>query len=122
MCNAGYTPMERCRMPNNVSAQAMNGEKEQPILSVRDLHTWFEIRRWGILKAGEVRALDGVDFDLHRGEAISVVGESGCGKSTLAKTILALHKPTQGEIRFQGRKMSEFTKEEMKAYRAEVGY
>lgn len=93
-----------------------------PLLAVRDLHTWFEIRKWGFIKAGDVRALDGVNFDLYPGEAISVVGESGCGKSTLAKTILGLHRPTKGEIWFDGRLMSNFSSNELKAYRAEVGY
>lgn len=95
---------------------------QSPLLSVRNLHTWFEIRKWGFIKAGDVRALDGVNFDLYPGEAISIVGESGCGKSTLAKTILGLHRPTQGEIWFDGKLMSSFTKEEMKTYRADVGY
>lgn len=95
---------------------------EQPVLSVRNLHTWFEIRRFGFLKAGEVKALDGVDFDLYPGEAVSIVGESGCGKSTLAKTILGLHAPTKGEIFFEGKKLSEFTKADRKEYTAKVGY
>lgn len=94
----------------------------EPLLAVRDLRTWFEIRKWGFLKAGDVRALDGVNFDLYPGEAISVVGESGCGKSTLAKTILGLHRPTQGEIWFDGKLMTEFNSQELKAYRADVGY
>lgn len=95
---------------------------QAPLLSVRNLHTWFEIRKWGFIKAGEVRALDGVSFDLYPGEAISVVGESGCGKSTLAKTILGLHRPTDGEIWFDGELMSDFNAQQMKAYRADVGY
>ena len=95
---------------------------QKPILSVRNLHTWFEIRRLGFFKAGEVKALDGVDFDLYPGEAVSIVGESGCGKSTLAKTILGIHQPTKGEIIFEGKKLSEFTKEDRKEYTAKVGY
>lgn len=97
-------------------------QEQTPVLSVRNLHTWFEVRRFGFFKAGEVKALDGVDFDLHPGEAISIVGESGCGKSTLAKTILALHRPSKGEIYFEGRKLSELDKAGMKEYRANVGY
>lgn len=73
-----------------------------PLLSVRDLRKWFELRKWVFGRAGHVRALDGVSFDLARGEAIAIVGESGCGKSTLVKTILGLHKPTSGEVVFDG--------------------
>jgi peptide/nickel transport system ATP-binding protein len=72
--------------------------RPEPLLSVRDLHTWFELRRWGFARAGVVRAVDGVSFALSPGEAVAVVGESGCGKSTLARTILGLVPPTRGDI------------------------
>lgn len=104
------------------NAAVQDEAQVEPVLSVRNLHTWFEIRRFGFIKAGEVKALDGVDFDLYPGEAISIVGESGCGKSTLAKTILGLHSPTQGDIFFEGKKMSTFTKEDRKTYASKVGY
>lgn len=90
------------------------------LLSVRGLHTWFELRRWGFIRVGYVRAVDGVSFDLKRGEAVAVVGESGCGKSTLAKTILGLHLPTRGEIAFQGRAVQ--GEEDLRWYRSRVGY
>lgn len=110
-------------MLSNANAQvAPEAVEAKPLLSVRNLHTWFEVRRFGFFKVGEVKALDGVDFDLYPGEAISIVGESGCGKSTLAKTILALHEPTKGEVYFEGRDLSTMTREEKKAYRADVGY
>lgn len=97
-------------------------EKETPILKAYDLHTWFEIRRMGFFKAGDVKALDGVNFELYQGETVSIVGESGCGKSTLAKTILGIHRPTKGSLYFQGQRVNDFDKVEMKAYRAMVGY
>jgi peptide/nickel transport system ATP-binding protein len=59
---------------------------------------------------------------LGEGEAIAVVGESGCGKSSLMKTILALHKPTKGEIIFGDKKHSEFDKQGLRWYRSQVGY
>lgn len=110
------------RMAPDIVDEVKHAKDVQPLLSVRDLRTWFEIRKWGFIKAGDVRALDGVNFDLYPGEAISVVGESGCGKSTLAKTILGLHRPTEGEIWFDGELMSDFNAEQLKKYRADVGY
>ena len=65
------------------------------LLQVEDLHTWFELRRWGFARVGHVRAVDGVSFELKRGETVAIVGESGCGKSSLAKTILGLHRATR---------------------------
>ncbi len=92
------------------------------LLSIQNLHVWFELRRFGFGHAGYVRAVDGVKFDLHAGEAIAVVGESGCGKSSLMKTILALYKPTKGEVVFNNKKHSELDKEGIRWYRSQVGY
>lgn len=97
-------------------------ENTGPLLSIRELHTWFELRQWGFLKVGSVRAVDGITFELARGESVAFVGESGCGKSSLARTLLGLHKPTQGEVRFDGRLLSELDKAGLHDYRARVGY
>jgi peptide/nickel transport system ATP-binding protein len=66
--------------------------------------------------------VDGVSFDLQRGEAVAFVGESGCGKSTLMKTILGLLQPTKGEIIFAGKRLSELGTHGMQWYRSQVGY
>jgi peptide/nickel transport system ATP-binding protein len=100
--------------------EPVNGNNK--LLSIQDLHVWFELRRWGFGHAGYVRAVDGVTFDLYRGEAIAVVGESGCGKSSLMKTILGLYQPTQGEVIFEGKKHSELNTQGMRWYRSQVGY
>jgi len=92
------------------------------LLSARDLHTWFELKRWGILRIGHVRAVDGVSFDLARGEAVAFVGESGCGKSSLARTLLGLHRPTRGKVVFDGRDLAKLDREGFKWHRARVGY
>ncbi|MCE9661863.1 ABC transporter ATP-binding protein [Halomonas sp. M5N1S17] len=98
------------------------GRASPSLLSVSDLHTWFELRQWGFLRVGAVHAVDGVTFELAHGEAVAFVGESGCGKSSLARTLLGLHRPTQGEVRFDGRSLDELDARELKAYRAKVGY
>lgn len=95
---------------------------EETLLSVENLHVWYELKRWGFAHAGYVRAVDGVNFELDRQEAIAVVGESGCGKSSLMKTILSLVPATKGTIRFEGQDLSEMGREGMKWYRSQVGY
>jgi peptide/nickel transport system ATP-binding protein len=92
------------------------------LLTARDLHTWFELRRWGVIRVGHVRAVDGVDFDLRRGETVAFVGESGCGKSSLARTLLGIHRPTRGQVIFEGRDLGTFDAAAWRAHRARVGY
>jgi peptide/nickel transport system ATP-binding protein len=95
---------------------------EEVLLSVDDLHVWFELRRFGFGRAGYVKAVDGVTFDVHSGEAIAVVGESGCGKSSLMKAILGLYKPTKGKIVFDDKNLSELNTKGMHWYHSHVGY
>jgi len=74
-----------------------------PILSVRDLTTYFPVRR-GVLKrhVGDVKAVDGVSFDVMPGETLGLVGESGCGKSTVGRSILRLVPKTAGKVLYKG--------------------
>ena len=74
------------------------------LLEVRDLKVWFPIKK-GIFArtSGYVKAVDGVSFDLHRGETLGVVGESGSGKSTIARVITGLQNPTEGSFKLDGR-------------------
>ena len=97
-------------------------QDDNVILSVKDLHVWFELRRFGFGHAGYVKAVDGVSFDLHHGEAIAIVGESGCGKSSLMKTILALYRPIKGDVLFEGKRLSELDAKGIRWYRSHVGY
>jgi oligopeptide transport system ATP-binding protein len=71
------------------------------VLEVRDLVKHFPLTSGIVFKrqVGAVKAVDGVSFDLHRGETLGIVGESGCGKSTLAKLLMVLEKPTSGQAR-----------------------
>ncbi len=79
------------------------GTVASPLLSLRGLVKHFPLTSgWFGASKGTVRALDGVSFDVARGETLGVVGESGCGKTTLGRTILRLTEPTAGEIRFDG--------------------
>jgi peptide/nickel transport system ATP-binding protein len=94
----------------------------ETLLSVENLHVWFELKKFGFGHAGYVRAVDDVSFDLKYGESTAVVGESGCGKSSLMKTILGINKPTKGDIVFQGQRMSEMNRSQLKWYRSQVGY
>jgi len=105
-----------------LSVDKTNISHSDALLSIQELRVWFELRKFGFGHAGYVHAVDGVSFDLGHGEAIAVVGESGCGKSSLMKTILALHRPTKGEITFDGKKLSELDTKEMQWYRGQVGY
>jgi len=75
----------------------------EPLLAVRGLKKWFPVSS-GVLQRtiAQVRAVDGVDLDIMKGETLGLVGESGCGKSTLGRTIIRLLDPTAGTIRFKG--------------------
>ncbi len=103
----------------NGAGESTSGEV---LLSMQNLHVWFELRRFGFGHAGYVRAVDGVSFDLNYGEAIAIVGESGCGKSSLMKTILGLNIPIKGDVVYEGRKLSELGTNGMRWYRSNVGY
>src|SRR5512147_2073781 len=73
------------------------------ILHIEDLVMHFPIYRGVIQRqVGTVRAVDGVSFDIKRGETLGLVGESGCGKSTTGRTILQLFRPTSGSVHFDG--------------------
>ena len=107
------------------SKQQVVGKSEDTrkvMLSIEDLHVWFELRRFGFGHAGYVRAVDGVSFKLHGGETIAVVGESGCGKSSLMKTILGLYKPTEGKVIFDDKDLSQLDRQGMHWYHSHVGY
>ena len=94
----------------------------QALLSVRDLRKWHELKRGLFGRVDYVKAVDGVSFDLKRGEAVSIVGESGSGKTTLGKTILRLYKPTSGVILFDGIDVTNLKSRELREYRRNVGF
>ena len=87
-----------------------------PLLQVKDLVKHFPIRG-GILgrTVDKVHAVDGVSFDLHKGETLGVVGESGCGKSTTGRCILRLIEPTSGSVSFEGQDVIAADKDALRA-------
>jgi len=76
---------------------------KEPLVQIQELKKHFPIRK-GLLKrqVNSVKAVDGVNLDIGRGEAVGLVGESGCGKTTLGKSVLRLIEPTSGTVEFSG--------------------
>lgn len=92
----------------------------EELLRVENLRKWFELRRGIFANPLHVKAVDGVNFELKKGEAISLVGESGSGKTTLGKTILRLYEPTEGKIVFKDRDIAELDSRDLLWYRRET--
>jgi oligopeptide transport system ATP-binding protein len=92
-----------------------------PLLEVRGLKKHFPARQRRLGGATSwVKAVDGVDFAIHPGETLGLIGESGCGKTTTSKLILLQEKPTAGTIAFEGRDIGGLTGGELMAYRRAV--
>ena len=91
---------------------------EAPLLSVRDLRTYFAVGGRGLFGAKAfVKAVDGLSFDVYKGETLGLVGESGCGKSTTGRTILQLVRATSGQIIYDGRDLCRLSDGEMRRMR-----
>jgi len=93
-----------------------------PLLEVQGLKKYFPISSGIILNSvrGWVKAVDGIDFQVGRGETLGVVGESGCGKTTTAKLVLAQERPTEGSIHFKGKNVADMGKADLMQYRKSV--
>jgi peptide/nickel transport system ATP-binding protein len=90
-----------------------------PLLEARDLRVWFPIKSGIVLDrhVGDVKAVDGVDLTIWRGETLGLVGESGCGKSTVGRTLLRLYKPTSGQIVFDEQDITKLSDRQMQPLR-----
>jgi oligopeptide transport system ATP-binding protein len=91
------------------------------VLRVRDLKKHFPVHK-GVLSrvVGQVFAVDGVSFDIRRGETLCLVGESGCGKSTVAKTVMRLQDPTAGTIELNGTDITKLGQDALRAHRRQM--
>ena len=93
------------------------------LVRLAGLEVHFPIRQ-GLLKhtVGHVRAVDGVDLRIRRGQILALVGESGCGKTTLARAVLRLVEPTGGEVHFDGQEITRLTRREMRPMRRRLQF
>jgi len=90
----------------------------ETLVSVRDLKKHFPVTKGALRrKVGAVRAVDGVSFDIERGQTLGLVGESGSGKSTIGRTLLRLEKPTEGAVHFDGVDLASLSASELRKTR-----
>ena len=94
----------------------------EDLIRVEGLKKYYPVTKGLVLQrtVGLVKAVDGVSFAIPEGQTYSLVGESGCGKTTTSRQLLMVERPTGGQIMFQGKQMSEFTKDEKKEFHASV--
>ena len=96
--------------------------ESEVVIEARALTKYFPVQRAGLLSRtiGTIKAVDGVDFELRRGETLGLVGESGCGKTTTAKLVLRQERPTTGGVFFRGRDIHSLRARELGDYRRAV--
>jgi oligopeptide/dipeptide ABC transporter ATP-binding protein len=106
----------------SAGSRASTAREGEPLMEVRDLVKHFPLTS-GIIfqrKVGAVQAVDGISFDVLRGETLGLVGESGCGKSTTARLLLRLMDPTSGSIRFEGQEIADLSGARLKRLRQDM--
>jgi len=86
----------------------------EPILSARNIKKYFNV------SGGTLKAVDGISFDIYKGETLGLVGESGCGKTTAGRTIIRLYEPTGGELFFEGQDIYKIPRHSMKPVRRNI--
>jgi oligopeptide transport system ATP-binding protein len=106
-------------MSSPAEVQGSNGTgKKEVLVRVENLKKYFPIRR-GVLRrtVGYIKAVDGISFDIYKGETLGLVGESGCGKSTAGRTILQLYDPTDGEVFLDGNDLTKLSSRDLRRAR-----
>jgi oligopeptide transport system ATP-binding protein len=103
-------------------ASTRPGRRREPVLEVRGLVKHFPLTQGIVVKRqiGAVKAVDGVDFELYRGETLGIVGESGCGKSTVARLLMNLERPTAGSVLYKGEDITRLSGRALKAVRRNI--
>ena len=105
-------------MSEQVRASGNAAASSAPLLEVRGLAKTFPVRAGALQRVvGQVRAVDGVDFEVRAGETLGLVGESGCGKTTVGRLILRLIEPTAGSVFFEGVDITKLSGSQLKSYR-----
>ncbi len=105
----------------DAATPASNGNGNA-IIELENIRKYFPVTRGVLLRrlVGEVKAVDGVSFQIKEGETYSLVGESGCGKTTTARMVLQVETPSEGVMKFNGKDASRLTGSERREYRASV--
>ena len=102
-------------MSEQIQQESVGATTGETLVEVNGLKTYYD--DGGIIGSNPVKAVDGVDFDIKRGETLGLVGESGCGKTTLGRTLIQLEDATDGEVVFDGTDVTELSGKELKDWR-----
>ena len=128
-CGDGHVAFCHLLEPGaNAERQEVGAQEARPerglgdvLLEVEDLRTWFPVKKGLLMRTvNHVRAVDGIDLTLRRGETLALVGESGCGKTTAGQSILRLIREAKGRISFLGRDIMAYDKKALKALREDM--
>lgn len=98
----------------NTYEAVVTKEGREPLLQVKGLTKYFKVNKQ------HLKAVENVSLDIYEGETVGLVGESGCGKSTAGRTIIRLHKPTAGDVYFNGENINQYSGKKLKQLRREI--